>query len=139
MVIEQTIRFIGTVRSSLKRLEDCPLQEDENAPEAEIVISPDFTAGARDIKAGSELVLLTWLHQANRDILETKPRNDPAAPLTGVFSTRSPDRPNPIGIHTVKVLSIKKNGSIIISSLEVLDGTPLIDIKPAWNNRVLAV
>ena len=139
MVMEQTITFIGTIHSSLKRLEDCPLQENENAPGAEIVISPEFADGIRDINPGSELVLLTWLHQADRNTLETKPRNNPDAPVTGVFSTRSPDRPNPIGIHTVKVLSIGKNGSVTVSSLEVLDGTPLIDIKPVWNNRVQAI
>src|SRR5687768_4002227 len=103
--MEQTIKFIGTVHSLLKRIEDCPLQENENAPEAEIVIKTEFADGIADIKVGSALILLTWLHQADRNTLTTKPRNDPHAPLMGVFSTRSPDRPNPIGLHSVEVLS----------------------------------
>ena len=131
--MEQKIQFIGKVQSQLKRIEDCPLQESENAPEAEIIVFPEFIEGIQDMKAGSEIVLLTWLHEADRNTLKTQPRNNPDAPLTGVFSTRSPDRPNPIGIHSVKVLAVGGNGLLKVSALEVLDQTPLIDIKPVWN------
>ena len=124
--------LIGVIHSPLKRMEDCPLQESENAPEAMIEIFPEYIEGIKDIKQGDQLLLMTWLHKSDRTIITTHPRNDPAAPLTGVFSTRSPDRPNPIGIHTVKVLSVSNTGTIYVSGLEVLDQTPLIDIKPIW-------
>ena len=131
--MEQTIRFIGKIQSKLKRIEDCPLQESENAPEAEIIIFPEFIEGIGNIEAGSEIILLTWLHHADRSTVKTQPRNNPKASFTGVFSTRSPDRPNPIGMHVVKVLSVNGNGLLKVSALEVLDQTPLIDIKPVWN------
>lgn len=127
------LKFIGTIHSELKRIEDCPLQENENAPEAGITIFPEFVEGIKDIAAGSTVVLLTWLDRADRTVIKCVRRNDYGTPLIGVFSTRSPDRPNPIGIHFVKVLAIETNGLIKVSSLEVLDQTPLIDIKPAWD------
>jgi tRNA-Thr(GGU) m(6)t(6)A37 methyltransferase TsaA len=105
-------------------------QESENAPEASLQIFPEFMEGVQNITAGVEILLLTWLHKADRSVLKTHPRNDPKIPLTGVFSTRSPDRPNPIGIHRVKVLSKSENGIIKASGLEVIDQTPVIDIKP---------
>lgn len=123
------LRFIGTVHSQLKNLQDCPRQESEDAPEAIIEISPEFVEAMEDIKQGDEIILFTWLNKADRSVLKTRPRNDHKLPLTGVFSTRSPDRPNPIGIHFVKVSSAFKNNSFEVSNLEVLDGTPLIDIK----------
>lgn len=131
--MESTIKFIGTIHSSLKRIEDCPLQENENAPEATIEIFPEYREGIKDLKAGSQILLLTWLDKADRSVIKCKPRNYNDVPPMGVFSTRSPDRANPIGIHTVKVLSASKDGSIKVSALEVLDQTPLIDIKPIWN------
>jgi tRNA-Thr(GGU) m(6)t(6)A37 methyltransferase TsaA len=124
------LKFIGIIHSSLKRVEDCPKLETEDAPEAEIEIYNEFVSGSKDMKPGSSLLLFTWLHLANRMTLTTHPRNNPKAPLTGVFSTRSPDRPNPIGIHTVNIISIGENGYIKVSGLEVLDKTPVIDIKP---------
>lgn len=124
------IEPIGVVHSPLKRIEECPLQERENAPEAIIEIFPAFVEGVSHLSTGDELILLTWLHKSDRTVLSTRPRNDPKAPMTGVFSTRSPDRPNPIGYHVAKVLSVDKN-VIRVSNLEVLDGTPIIDIKPA--------
>lgn len=127
--MEPTLKFIGKVHSELKTLEDCPRQENEDAPTASIEIFPEFLEAARDIKQGSQLVLLTWLHKGDREEMETRPRNNPHAPLTGVFSTRSPNRPNPIGLHEVKVLSVEK-GVINVTALEVLDQTPIIDIKP---------
>jgi tRNA-Thr(GGU) m(6)t(6)A37 methyltransferase TsaA len=130
--MEQTIKFIGKIHSEQKRIEECPLQENENAPEAVLLIFPEFIEGIQNIIVGSEILLLAWLHMADRSIFKCKPRNNHESPLTGVFSTRSPDRPNPIGIHSVKVLSISGNGLIRISGLEVIDQTPLIDIKPIW-------
>ena len=94
-----------------------------------IEIFHEFLEGIKDIKAGSELLLLTWLHQANRSVIKCVPGNNYDSPMIGVFSTRSPDRPNPIGIHSVKVLSVEDT-FIKVSALEVLDQTPLIDIKP---------
>lgn len=122
------VKFIGKIHSALKSLEDCPLQEHEDAPEAEIEIFPEFKEGMKDLKVGSEIVLLTWLHEADRSVIKCIPRRNYGAPEIGVFSTRSPDRPNPIGLHKAKVVSISK--VIKISGLEVLDQTPLIDIKP---------
>lgn len=105
----------------------------QKCPEAVIIIFPEFIEGIQDIITGSEIMLLTWLHRADRKVIKCKPRNNNQSPLTGVFSTRSPDRPNPIGIHSVKVLSISDNGLIKVSGLEVIDKTPLIDIKPILN------
>ena len=128
----QTFKIIGVIHSSLKRKEDCPLQENENAPEAVIEIYPEFLEGIKNIRPGSKILLLTWLHQADRSVIKCVPRNNYDSPMIGVFSTRSPDRPNPIGIHSVKVLSIENN-NLRVSALEVLDQTPLIDIKPVLN------
>jgi tRNA-Thr(GGU) m(6)t(6)A37 methyltransferase TsaA len=130
--MEPLLKFIGKVNSQLKRKEDCPLQEFEDAPEAEILIFPEFAEGMKDIVVGSEILLLTWLHIADRNVITTQPRNNPKAKFTGVFSTRSPDRPNPIGMHTVKIISISDR-LIKVSGLEVLDQTPVVDIKPVLN------
>jgi tRNA-Thr(GGU) m(6)t(6)A37 methyltransferase TsaA len=128
--MEATINFIGIVHSPLKSLEDCPKQENEQAPEAIIEIYPKFLDGIKNIEAGSEMILLTWFHLSDRSELVCHPRDNPSAPLRGVFSTRSSNRPNPIGMHLVKILSVEENGFIKISNLEALDQTPVIDIKP---------
>ena len=130
--MEQTLKIIGKIHSELKRVEDCPLQENENAPEAAVEILPGFIDGIKDLKPGSKIFLLTWLHQADRSVIKCVPGNNYDSPMIGVFSTRSPDRPNPIGIHSVKILSIENN-RLKVSALEVLDQTPLIDIKPVLN------
>ena len=127
---DQQLRVIGTIHSELKTLDDCPRQEKEGAPSATIEVFAEFVEGLKNIQPGDQLILFTWLHKANRTVLETRPRNDNNLPLTGVFSTRSPDRPNPIGIHFVKVVEVLKDKQFTVSGLEVLDGTPLIDIKP---------
>jgi tRNA-Thr(GGU) m(6)t(6)A37 methyltransferase TsaA len=129
--MEQTVKYIAVVHSSLKNLEDCPKLENENSPEATISIQPEFLEGVKDIKPGQELLLFTWLHLADRTVLSCHPRDDFNKPLTGVFSTRSADRPNPIGIHKVTVVSLPGNGKIKVAGLEVVDQTPVIDIKPA--------
>ena len=128
--MDSTLQFIGTVHSSLVNLEDCPMLENENAPAAALEIFPEYAQGIKDLKAGDEILLFTWLHLADRSVLSTHPRNDISNPLTGVFSTRSPDRPNPIGIHKVKITAIAGD-RIIVSGLEVIDQTPVIDLKPA--------
>jgi len=128
--MKQYLKFIGKVHSELKRLEDCPLLEHENAPEATIEIFKAFHDAVKNVKPGDDMIILTWLHEADRTILTTRPRNNLNAAMTGVFSTRSPDRPNPVGIHFVKIVSIPETNKFKISGLEVLDGTPLIDIKP---------
>lgn len=128
--MERELKYIGTIHSELKRLEDCPLQESESELEATVEIFPGFLDGVNNIQAGSEIILFTWLHKADRKVLKTKPRNNPNAVLTSIFSTRSPDRPNPIGIHFVKVISVSGTNTFRVSGLEVLDQTPLLDIKP---------
>ena len=91
--MEQIVKTIGLIHSSLKKKEDCPLQENENAPEAVIEIFPEFINGLKDLKAGSEILLLTWLHKADRNVIECVTRNNYDSAKVGVFSTRSPDRP----------------------------------------------
>lgn len=125
-----SLEFIGVIHSPLKTLGDCPLQEHENAPHATVSVYANFSEGVKDLKAGDEILLLTWLHQADRSVIKCIPRREFESPQLGVFSTRSPDRPNPIGLHKTKVISKTEDGRIEVSQLEVLDGTPLIDIKP---------
>jgi len=124
-----TIRFIAKVRSTLKDLKDCPLQEHEGAPEAYVAVDEQYRDAMTGLQPGDRILLLTWLHAGNRSTLVTKPRNDQNAPDTGVFATRSPDRPNPIGIHNVIITRID-GLHIHVSQLEVIDGTPVVDIKP---------
>jgi L-fuculose-phosphate aldolase len=129
--MQHDLKFVGEISSPLKKLEDCPRQESEQAPEADLVVFEPYVRAMQELKAGMEIVILTWLHQANRETLVTKPRNNPNVPDTGIFSTRSPDRPNPLGMHMVRIKSIKKN-VIKLEALEVLDGTPVVDIKPVF-------
>lgn len=105
------------------------MQGDEGAPEAWLDISQQATPGLMGIKPGDELFILTWLHVAERDVLQVHPRGDINRPLAGVFATRSPDRPNPVGLHRVSVLEVAET-QIRVAPLEAIDGTPLIDIKP---------
>jgi tRNA-Thr(GGU) m(6)t(6)A37 methyltransferase TsaA len=123
-----TIEPIGVIRSSLKRLEDAPMQGDEGAPDAWLELTPKAALGLMGIKAGDELLLLTWLHLAQRDVLQVHPRGDVNRPLTGVFATRSPDRPNPVGLHRVSVLEVSGR-KLRVAPLEAIDGTPVVDIK----------
>jgi tRNA-Thr(GGU) m(6)t(6)A37 methyltransferase TsaA len=133
----ESVKFIGHVQSPLKAIGDCPLQEHEGAPPVLVMIDNEYREAVSGLTAGSTIVLLTWLHRSNRNTLTTKPRNDPKADTTGVFATRSPDRPNPIGLHVVTILEVIGGNQLRISNLEVLDGTPLIDIKPVLNNQSL--
>ncbi len=124
------VRGIGVVRSPLRDLEQAPRQADEGAPEAELVFDEAVAAALEGIDAGAVIELLTWLHRSDRDTLQTRPRGDVTRPMTGVFATRSPDRPNPIGLHTVTVLAAG-HGTLRVSGLEAIDGTPVIDVKIA--------
>ena len=128
-MINLNVKPVGIVQSELTRREDCPLQGNEGAPEAWLKITDEFIEALDGIKVGSDAILLTWFHLANRDVLKCYPRNETNAPHVGVFTTRSPDRPNPIGLHTVKILAIER-GLIKVFPLEALDGTLLLDIKP---------
>jgi tRNA-Thr(GGU) m(6)t(6)A37 methyltransferase TsaA len=123
-----TVRPIGWVRSSLKERKGAPRQTYEGAPDARLEILPDVAQGLDGIAAGQDVVVLTWLHEAVRDVLEVRPRG--VLPLTGVFATRSPDRPNPIGLHRVRVLSVEGARWIHVNAIEAIDGTPILDIKP---------
>jgi tRNA-Thr(GGU) m(6)t(6)A37 methyltransferase TsaA len=120
---------IGRVESSLKNRAQAPRQGDEGAPDAWLVFEPAVADGIRDFAAGAEVIVLTWLDRADRGVLVTRPRSDPARPPTGVFSTRSPDRPNPIGLHRVEIVAVD-GLRILVRPLEALDGTPVIDVKP---------
>jgi tRNA-Thr(GGU) m(6)t(6)A37 methyltransferase TsaA len=126
---DRSLRFIGVVRSPLRSLDAAPKQGDEGGPAAWIEIDEQFAGAMRGLAAGDAILVLTWLHQADRDVLEVHPRSDPNRALTGVFATRSPDRPNPIGLHQVTVLEIAPN-RLEVHPLEAIDGTPIIDIKP---------
>ncbi len=123
------VRPIGTVESPLRDPAAAPKQGDEGAPEAIIVFAPEVEDGLRDLRPGTDVLVLTWLHLADRDVLAVHPRSDASRPLTGIFSTRSPDRPNPIGLHRVRILAVD-GARIRVAGLEALDGTPVLDVKP---------
>lgn len=123
------LRPIGHVSSELISRVDAPRQGDEGAPDAELVIDQDVTAGLAGLAVGDELVVLTWLHEADRAPLSVHPRGDRDRPAQGVFTTRSPDRPNPVGLHRVRVLAID-GATLRVSGLEAIDGTPIVDLKP---------
>lgn len=123
------IKPIGAVRSGLTSRAAAPRQGCEGAPDAWLEMEPSFAAGLEGIASGSEVILVTWLHQARRDVLKVHPHRDKNLPLTGVLATRSPDRPNPLGLHRVKVLEIEGN-RLKVGPLEAIDGTPVVDIKP---------
>jgi tRNA-Thr(GGU) m(6)t(6)A37 methyltransferase TsaA len=120
---------IGKVESPLVDRAAAPKQGDESAPEAWLVFDERVADGLRDVGPGAELLLLTWLDRAARDVLLVHPRDDKNRPLAGVFSTRSPDRPNPLGLHSVTVLAVE-GLRLRVSGLEALDGTPIVDVKP---------
>ncbi|MCE3286658.1 MAG: hypothetical protein K0S64_264 [Gaiellaceae bacterium] len=123
------LRPMGVVRSSLVRREDAPRQGREGAPDARILLEPAYADALHGIRVGDRLVLVTWLHEADRTVLQVHPRDDLTRPLTGVFATRSSDRPNPLGLHEVTVLGIE-GLELVVGPLEAIDGTPVVDIKP---------
>ncbi len=123
------VRPVGWVESPLVAFDDAPNQGDEGAPDAWLVLDQALRPALADLEAGDEVVVLTWLDRADRATLAVHPRSDPNRPVTGVFSTRSPDRPNPIGLHQVEIVAIDDT-RIRVRNLEALDGTPVVDIKP---------
>lgn len=120
---------IGAVESPLRDRSAAPRQGDEGAPAAWLIFEQSYADGLRDLAPGTDILLFTWLDRAARDVLLTRPRDDPDRPETGVFSTRSPDRPNPIGLHRVTVLKVDGT-RLHVAPLEALDGTPIVDVKP---------
>jgi tRNA-Thr(GGU) m(6)t(6)A37 methyltransferase TsaA len=128
------LRPIGHVESPLTDVAQAPKQGNEGAPAAWLVFDDAVTEGLRDLRPGDEVLVLTWLDRARRDVLAVHPRDDPAAPETGVFSTRSADRPNPIGIHRTSIVSIDGR-RILVSELEAVHGTPIVDVKPVLTRR----
>jgi tRNA-Thr(GGU) m(6)t(6)A37 methyltransferase TsaA len=131
------IEPIGTVASPLNDPADAPKQGDEGAPDAWIVFEPRVVEGLHGIQPGQDLIVLTWLDRARRDVLSVHPRSDASRPRQGVFTTRSPDRPNPIGLHRVEVLSID-GPRVQVRNLEAVDGTPVVDLKPVLEGEVAA-
>ena len=134
---------IGVVRSPLRTREEAPKQGDEGAPEAWIELDPAVAEAARELGAGSEVLVITWLDRGDRSVLAVHPRDDAAAPLTGVFSTRSQDRPNPIGLHRCRILEVagplrgvtQTGPRLRVAGLEAFDGTPVLDLKPPLDDR----
>lgn len=124
-----SVRPIGHVRSSLYSRDEAPRQGSEGAPDAWIELSPHVRTGLEGTAVGDEIIVLTWFHKSRRDILKLHPRGDRSLPSTGVFATRSPDRPNPIGLHRVRVLEVA-GARMRVGPLEAIDGTPIVDIKP---------
>jgi tRNA-Thr(GGU) m(6)t(6)A37 methyltransferase TsaA len=123
------LRPIGLIRSELDALQGAPKQGDEGAPDAWLEVDESVAEGLQGLAVGDEIIVITWLHRARRDVLRVHPRSDARNPLTGVFATRSPDRPNPLGLHPVTVLAI--DGSRLrIGPIEAVDGTPVVDVKP---------
>ena len=123
------LQTVGTVQSDLTDLGSAPKQGDEGAPEAWLLFEQRFADALDGIAAGDDLLVLTWLHRADRDVLRVHPRGDPARREQGVFNTRSPDRPNPVGLHRVTVVAID-GPRVRVRDLEAVDGTPIIDVKP---------
>ncbi len=124
-----SLQPVGWVQSPLTDRTAAPKQGDEGAPPARIVFRPEVREATSDLQSGDEIIVLTWLHQGRRDVLSVHPRGDANRPLTGVFSTRSPDRPNPIGLHAVTI-EIVEEDAITVHELEAIDGTPVLDVKP---------
>ena len=129
------IEPIGRVESPLTDRSRAPRQPDEDAPPARLVFLPAVRPGLADLRPGDQVVLVTWLDRARRDVLQVRPRGDPERRLAGVFSTRSPDRPNPIGLHRVEITAV--DGPVLhVRALEALDGTPILDVKPVLSPDV---
>ncbi|KAB2378124.1 tRNA (N6-threonylcarbamoyladenosine(37)-N6)-methyltransferase TrmO [Actinomadura montaniterrae] len=123
------LRPVGHVSSPLKDRASAPKQGTEGAPDAWLVFEPSYQTALEGLAVGDRIIVLTWLHQASRDVLRTRPRDDPRNPETGVFATRSPDRPNPVGLHPVEILRVTGR-RVLVRGLEALDGTPVVDVKP---------
>jgi tRNA-Thr(GGU) m(6)t(6)A37 methyltransferase TsaA len=130
---DYVLQPVGFIRSTLRSPDEAPRQGAEGAPDAWLDIDPRFARALSGIVSGDDLIVVTWLHQANRDVLEVHPRGDMKNPLTGVFATRSPHRPNPIGLHRVTVREID-GPRLRIGPIEAIDGTPMVDVKPVLDD-----
>ena len=130
MGVPMTLAAIGVIRSTLTSLAAAPMQGNEGAPDAWIDIAPEFSDAIHRLAPGDEIVVITWLHDARRTVLQVHPRSDPRSPLTGVFATRSPDRPNPLGLHPCTIRAIDGT-RLRVEPMEAIDGTPVVDIKIA--------
>jgi tRNA-Thr(GGU) m(6)t(6)A37 methyltransferase TsaA len=124
---------IAVVRSTLRSLDEAPRQGDEGGPDAWLEVDPAFAPGLTGLRAGDAVVLITWLDRADRRVLDTHPRNDASLPRVGVFATRSPDRPNPIGLHRVTIRAVEAT-RLRVGPLEAIDGTPVLDVKIVWRD-----
>ena len=129
------VRAIGRVSSALTDLDAAPRQADEGAPEAWLVFDQQMAEGLRNLRGGDEIFLITWLDRADRDVLSVHPRGDVNRPLEGVFSTRSPHRPNPLGLHRIEITEVD-GCRLRVRSLEALDGTPILDVKPILADEI---
>jgi len=128
--MEIQLTIIGYVHSTIKNKKDAPKQGNQGAPDALIEVEKEYIQGLKGLTVGNEIIIITWLHKSDRNILTVHPRNNKDNPLTGVFATRSPVRPNPLGLHRVTIKEISEN-KIKVGPLEAIDGTPVIDIKIA--------
>jgi len=132
---DATLRFVGRVRSELRDPADAPRQGSEGAPDAWLELEAAVAPALDGLSVGDALVLVTWLDRADRGVLRAHPRNDRSLPLTGVFATRSPDRPNPLGLHRVTVRAIEGT-RLRVGPLEAIDGTPIVDVKPVLGDSL---
>lgn len=130
-----TLQPVGHVTSPLVDRDQAPKQGNEGAPEAWLVFRSEFVDALRELRVGDEVLVLTWLHRGNRTTLRVHPRDDPGVPMRGVFSTRSQDRPNPIGIHRVRIVDAESATRFKVIDLEAFDGTPIIDVKPVLDRN----
>jgi len=130
-----SVKAIGTVRSPLTDLESAPRQGDEGAPEAWLEFDATVLDGLQGLKVGDTVLVITWLDRARRDVLSVHPRGDIRRPQEGVFNTRSPHRPNPLGLHRVEILAVEGT-RLRVGGLEALDGTPIVDVKPLLSDDV---
>jgi tRNA-Thr(GGU) m(6)t(6)A37 methyltransferase TsaA len=128
-LIESVLRPVGVISSVLKARNDAPKQGSEGAPDAWLEVEPWAAEGLLGLVEGDEVIVITWLHQARREVLQVHPRSDKRNPLAGVFATRSPDRPNPLGLHPVVIRAIDGH-RLLIGPIEAIDGTPVVDVKP---------
>jgi len=126
---------IGQIRSTLKSTHEAPRQGSEGAPDAWLEIDPAYVGALKGVTAGDELIVITWLHQADREVLQVHPRGNITNPLTGVFATRSPARPNPLGLHRVTVREISGT-KLLIGPIEAIDGTPVVDVKATLDDQI---
>jgi tRNA-Thr(GGU) m(6)t(6)A37 methyltransferase TsaA len=132
------LRPVGVIRSDLKERKNAPRQGSEGAPDAWLEVRRWAASALHGLAVGDEIIVVTWLHRGRRDVFQVHPRSDPNTPLTGVFATRSPDRPNPLGLHPVVIRAIADN-RLRIGPIEAIDGTPVVDIKPVLGGQVPAV